>query len=210
MSFCLAAAARVPRCAGLTRSVEPASGFRRSSAPQRSPNRGVESSGKSAWIAERASSEAIPHRDATCPMHRDLVGGSPNEAPELLLRAGDAPIASSRPKKRESDPTAVHLADPRQDRNSHPERLAGRRGAVVGEGIKRNVDPVVRGEMVVLARQVREELDPRGVKPAGPQRREDAVTKDLRLELARLQHESRLQGSPRSPSPRSPRSRGST
>ena len=58
------------------------------------------------------------------------------------------------------DPAGVAIAAERYHRHSHPQRLAGRGGAIIGKWIQRNIDAVVEGEMRVAFRQLGDEFDP--------------------------------------------------
>jgi len=51
-------------------------------------------------------------------------------------------------------------------RNPHPQRLAGRGGAIVGKGVQRHIHPVVQGKMFFL-RQKPVKLDALRIHSAG-------------------------------------------
>jgi len=66
---------------------------------------------------------------------------------------------ADRGEQRKADPRSVAIAGEGDHGRTHPESLAGRRGAVVGEGVKRHIDSGVGREMVARAIEKAEEFD---------------------------------------------------
>ena len=91
----------------------------------------------------------------------------------VIRRRRDSGLEADRGEQARADPAGVPVARERDHRHAHPERLAGRGGAVVGEGVERNVDLVVERQMVFGLDFGRQDPEPLAA---------DAVGREGRLE----------------------------
>ena len=101
-------------------------------------------------------------------------------------------LMADRREKREPDSRGVAFAGKGDHGDAHPECFAGRRGAVVGEGVQRYIDSGVGGEVVGGACKEAEEFDSVAGDSSGGEFFADAGLHIAVLEIGAFDQEPRV------------------
>ena len=92
----------------------------------------------------------------------------------------------------DADAAGVPITGSRDDRDAHPERFAGRRGAVIGKRVEGDVDPPVGREVLGDGWRAPEELDTVGGEACLSEPAVDVCLEDRHFQSVAFEEESGL------------------